>query len=107
MHAELLEDPRQVALDRLLAEEQRGGDGAVGLAGRDVLGDLPLARAEAAEARSRDAHWAGDAAAEAAQLSGSGVGLAQRSAIEEALVRALELRDPVVALAQPRTRSPV
>src|SRR5690348_10442057 len=40
---QLAEDPRQVALDRLLAEEQRRGDVAICLPGGDLLGHLALA----------------------------------------------------------------
>ena len=50
-HAELREDVREVALDRLLGEEQLVGDLAVGAAERDELGDLALAAAQRAEAR--------------------------------------------------------
>ena len=46
-HAELGVDVRQVACDRPLAEEQRGGDLAVRPALRDELGDAPLGRRQA------------------------------------------------------------
>jgi hypothetical protein len=46
MDVELGVDAGEVALDRLLAQEQCRGDVAVGLAGRDLTGDLPLAGAE-------------------------------------------------------------
>src|SRR5690242_12343357 len=45
-HTELGEDVAQVALDRLLAEDELGGDRLVAVARRDEPQDLQLARAE-------------------------------------------------------------
>ncbi len=45
-HAQLVEDVRPVPLDRLLADHERLGDLAAGVALRDELDDLGLARAE-------------------------------------------------------------
>src|SRR5450631_259718 len=77
----LVVDAGEVALDGLLAQEQRRGDISVSLAGGDEIRDLPLTRAECV--RSRGAGNATEAprwpAAETAQLSGGCIGFAQRA----------------------------
>ena len=70
---ELVVDAGKVALDRLLAEEERGGYLAVGLAGGDLLGHFSLAGAQCSPGLAgRDARRRSDPAPEAAQLAGGG-----------------------------------
>ena len=106
--AELVVDPREVALDGLLAEEQRRGHVAVSLTRRHQRRHLPLACAQCASwsvggVGSRTGRNATDAprppAAQAAKLLGGGIGLARGTAFEQRPLGAFELRDPALELA--------
>src|SRR5262249_47876376 len=94
VNVELAEDPSQVALDRLLAQEQRLCALGVALPRRALAGDFALARGERGQAvgmpppaRSRDA------LAEPTQLAGRAIGLAYRPAVQERALGGLELMD--------------
>src|SRR5262245_49013536 len=105
MHVELRVDPREVAFDRLLAQEERGGDLAIGLAIRNLPGDLLLTRTELGQSHlpvgpGPPQHTL----AQPAQLPGRGVRLPRRAALGERLLVGLELRDPVLAPAAHRER---
>src|SRR5204863_6861713 len=98
---ELLEDARQVCLDRLLAEVQAAADLTVGEACGDEVGDLALAPAEggeAAAARSARAA-AADAHSRAAQLQARLVGDAPGAAARRLLAGRGQCGDRGIAVA--------
>ena len=78
-HAELLEDVRAVALDRLLADEQHLGDLLVGVRLGDELDDLLLARGERVVGRRLAGAGALDVARASARAPRRGRGTARRA----------------------------
>jgi hypothetical protein len=94
--AELAEGVGQVRFDRFLAEEQLGGDLAIGFARGDEFGDLELTGAERPDARLPAPV---ETLAETAQLALDFVAQADRSAEFELCRDRLQLGDGAVAFA--------
>ena len=95
MDVELLEDPGEVVPDGLLAEEQRGRNLAVGLAGRDFGRDLVFASAQCRKPRPprgrSGATWG--VLAQPAQLASGSVSFAAGPAREQGSLGVRKLAD--------------